>query len=457
MNQFGSLIVFFFFFFLFCDVQAQNGTRADASPPDAVSAFHPSLAVVVGILSAMLSLTFLFIAYAKFFLKGEDSSAVDQDDDEDDLDHRQHRGLFRTRSRFSGIDKTVIESLPFFRFSSLKGFKEGLECVVCLSKFEDTEILRLLPKCKHAFHIECVDKWLENHSTCPLCRHKVDPEDLTLFTYSNSLRLLGGPPELMEDPNVELFVCIEQDNQGSSRFSVGSSLRKIDSDKKDNELPLQVGGNADDGVVGGEDDRKPLHDKFKHKIIVSDVVFKNRWSDVSSSDLMFLNSEMLSLMSSNRFSSFLSPNSQRFMAAPSAFEDGSPKTEHIIEIKEDMERKRLLESEIISRISTSHSVSDTSELPSTLDPEANITSRFLNNPSEKRSMSEIINLSRFKNRTKESSVVGNNEKEERRRRLWIPIARRTVQWFASRERSSQQQSDQYNTRSTAFEIMKFQK
>nr|DAD47403.1 TPA_asm: hypothetical protein HUJ06_017340 [Nelumbo nucifera] len=89
----------------------------------------------------------------------------------------------------------------------------------------------------------------ENHSSCPLCRHKVDPADLSPFAYSNSSRYLGNPSDLGEDSTVKLLVCREQDNQGSSRFSIGSSFRKID---KDDELPLQVQqGNEDNG--GGED------------------------------------------------------------------------------------------------------------------------------------------------------------------------------------------------------------
>ena len=33
-----------------------------------------------------------------------------------------------------------------------KASKGALECVVCLSEFDDDETLRLLPKCSHVFH-----------------------------------------------------------------------------------------------------------------------------------------------------------------------------------------------------------------------------------------------------------------------------------------------------------------
>jgi E3 ubiquitin-protein ligase ATL41 len=50
-----------------------------------------------------------------------------------------------------------------------------VECAVCLSIVEDEEMMRLLPNCNHSFHVGCIDKWLASHSTCPICRTKVEP------------------------------------------------------------------------------------------------------------------------------------------------------------------------------------------------------------------------------------------------------------------------------------------
>ena len=42
------------------------------------------------------------------------------------------------------------------------------DCSICLCEFEDDDKIRMLP-CSHPFHQPCIDQWLENNTTCPLC------------------------------------------------------------------------------------------------------------------------------------------------------------------------------------------------------------------------------------------------------------------------------------------------
>jgi hypothetical protein len=51
---------------------------------------------------------------------------------------------------------------------------EAATCSVCLGAFQVGEMVRLLPVCLHLYHVECIDPWLEEHSTCPLCRSGTD-------------------------------------------------------------------------------------------------------------------------------------------------------------------------------------------------------------------------------------------------------------------------------------------
>ncbi|CAN0926998.1 RING-H2 finger protein ATL18 [Linum grandiflorum] len=44
-------------------------------------------------------------------------------------------------------------------------------CSICLAELADTSACRL-SRCKHVFHLECIEKWVErDHFTCPLCRN----------------------------------------------------------------------------------------------------------------------------------------------------------------------------------------------------------------------------------------------------------------------------------------------
>ncbi|CAM0910421.1 unnamed protein product [Alopecurus aequalis] len=71
--------------------------------------------------------------------------------------------------------------LPAFTYNrSVKhnvkdGGEEAATCSVCLGAFQPGETVRLLPVCLHLFHVECIDPWLDAHSTCPICRSDTDP------------------------------------------------------------------------------------------------------------------------------------------------------------------------------------------------------------------------------------------------------------------------------------------
>ncbi|KZV29630.1 hypothetical protein F511_00908 [Dorcoceras hygrometricum] len=352
-------------------------------------------------LSVVFSFTFVLLLYAKFCHRQPSGSGASE-------------RLIPSRPHASGIDKTVIESLPFFRFSMLKGSREGLECAVCLSKFDDIEVLRLLPRCKHAFHVDCIDRWLEKHSSCPLCRQKVGISDLSQMAYSDSFRFLWNPTESRQESSVEVYVQREEDHSGSSRSSFANCKNNRQEDIVQETKDL-------------EDQNKTALHRFHHKIVVSDaaLVIKNRWSNVSPSDIISLNSEMINDVTNSRFTFPNLGNDSRITTIRQEMGKGSAELdrEQVI-IKENYDHPfgfpGLVTSDSIKQ-SYNSSVFNSKSILSTTN--------------NMRSMSEIILHPRSMNVRDHISSVSqnNNSKEVIMRRLWLPIARKTVHWLANRE------------------------
>ncbi|KAF9614556.1 hypothetical protein IFM89_019303 [Coptis chinensis] len=81
----------------------------------------------------------------------------------------------------AGLDQMVINSYPKFPFSKSKniGANGDLVCSICLCDYKEGEMLRMMPDCRHFFHIFCVDAWLRLHASCPVCRNSPLPTPLS--------------------------------------------------------------------------------------------------------------------------------------------------------------------------------------------------------------------------------------------------------------------------------------
>ncbi|KAK9807046.1 hypothetical protein WJX72_011923 [[Myrmecia] bisecta] len=77
-----------------------------------------------------------------------------------------------------GLAKERLASLPWYRVSAQEACKRcgslrEASCAVCLEAYAARDKVRSLPACRHVFHKACVDRWLKQHATCPVCRTQV--------------------------------------------------------------------------------------------------------------------------------------------------------------------------------------------------------------------------------------------------------------------------------------------
>ncbi|XP_038680423.1 RING-H2 finger protein ATL79-like [Tripterygium wilfordii] len=67
-----------------------------------------------------------------------------------------------------GATLVVAATLVFSAGMKLAGTE--VECAICLSEFAEGEGIQVLGRCKHGFHMQCIQKWLSSQSSCPTCR-----------------------------------------------------------------------------------------------------------------------------------------------------------------------------------------------------------------------------------------------------------------------------------------------
>ncbi|KAF8018147.1 hypothetical protein BT93_H3137 [Corymbia citriodora subsp. variegata] len=147
---------------------AATAPGGDSSSSTGLGAFNPSIGVAMVVIIAVLFLLGSFSAYVLHCSPAPEGSIS-----------RAVRSLRRLGAPPRGLDPGVVETFPTVVYSAVKGNKIGeasLECAVCLNDFEDDDTLRLIPKCDHAFHPDCIGEWLASHTTCPVCRADLEPQ-----------------------------------------------------------------------------------------------------------------------------------------------------------------------------------------------------------------------------------------------------------------------------------------
>ncbi|KAI4343234.1 hypothetical protein MLD38_027762 [Melastoma candidum] len=150
-----------------------------------------------------------------------------------------------------GLGADVLGSFPTFVYSGVKEHTVGkgaLECAICISEFNDHEMLRLLPKCDHVFHIECIDEWVSGNVTCPVCRADLVPP-------SGDSSAKGGAADSLQEARDHVEVEIREPNLPMD-VSCAESLGFESSDERRvDEVVRDLGKDGGDrgGGGGGED------------------------------------------------------------------------------------------------------------------------------------------------------------------------------------------------------------
>ncbi|GAB4844535.1 hypothetical protein Ancab_037915 [Ancistrocladus abbreviatus] len=133
------------------------------------------------------------------------------EEDENDSENRD------SSNGVVGLDQSVINSYPKFPYNKKRGEIDNSNknsdsnsnsmCSICLCDYKEGEMLRMMPDCKHFFHLCCLDAWLRLNGSCPVCRNSPLPTPLsTPLAEIRSWKGIGKPILLLG--SIAIVLCI---------------------------------------------------------------------------------------------------------------------------------------------------------------------------------------------------------------------------------------------------------
>ncbi|KAK8602416.1 hypothetical protein V6N12_052224 [Hibiscus sabdariffa] len=80
--------------------------------------------------------------------------------------------------RVPPASKEVVAKLPVITLTEeiLAKLGSDAECAICKENLAVGDNMQELP-CKHTFHPPCLKPWLDEHNSCPICRHELQTDD----------------------------------------------------------------------------------------------------------------------------------------------------------------------------------------------------------------------------------------------------------------------------------------
>ena len=124
-------------------------------------------------------------------------------------------------------------------------------CSICQIAFNNIDICRLIKSCKHIFHLECIDTWLGDHTTCPCCRNNL------LNTTPNTTNTTTNPTTDILINDVENSDNYDDNNYDDNNYDDNNYDDNYDDNNYDDEEDVE-----DDDEYYVEEDQDVKDEEF---------------------------------------------------------------------------------------------------------------------------------------------------------------------------------------------------
>lgn len=154
----------------------------------------------------------------------------------------------------------------------LKEESTGEECPICTEDILLRDLAKLDP-CNHEFHQECINQWLEDHSTCPNCRQEVVQ---VIFNYKRCSLLEMDSTSRSQEEEDEDEVDDDDDDDDDLNLELPLGSRAIQRQETQTE-DEEEGDSIESTLTHTLDDFEmpvPVH------VIIGEEVVNEDWADL---------------------------------------------------------------------------------------------------------------------------------------------------------------------------------
>ncbi|KAI9905451.1 hypothetical protein PsorP6_013428 [Peronosclerospora sorghi] len=133
----------------------------------------------------------------------------------------------------SPADQTILDELEHQEAATLHA---GEECIICMSENPCDGHVAL--PCAHSFHYPCITSWLQNQSTCPVCRYQFPKAFTGKYAVHKLKSSMVLSVEQAKMPRAELLAL--DIGKQIIRTVVSVTLVKVAAKAQDEQFPCQL-------------------------------------------------------------------------------------------------------------------------------------------------------------------------------------------------------------------------
>jgi ATP-dependent protease Clp ATPase subunit len=82
--------------------------------------------------------------------------------------------VYEDLTQQQGLSLTEIHQVSELMLNEISSEEEEPKiCSICQQNLEWDIIIRKINECNHEYHVNCIDRWLVDHTNCPTCRREL--------------------------------------------------------------------------------------------------------------------------------------------------------------------------------------------------------------------------------------------------------------------------------------------